>query len=326
MLIEQAFQCLPEMLLGRPYARQAYEGGLVSAFSMALLQEFNGRNVPNPIASLHAERLYSSAAFIGPDGKPRYRRADLHVDLDSVQASSAALSRYGWRHSNWIEAKFFRPPRTGSAPKTTNAGLLFADFLRLVALVPRGGTASTPRANGAVETRGVFTGRYLLHVYEGDPAALITSTRNRTARGPAGSRVWLDKLLTGGRQELSQADCRIASEGEAFLKAVGPTLRDISVQASVSTAVIDPVDLSPNLRGMYRCVLNRIDTFRVEVSTGEWVKLAADRTITENSAGAAEAVAKFVGERAGVTEADRQAPDPPPVADPVIAAAVPEVQ
>lgn len=323
MLIEQAFQCLPEILLGRPYARQAYEGGLVSAFSMALLQEFNGRNVANPIASLHAECPYSTTAFRGPDGRSRYRRVDLHVNLNSVQASSAPLSKYGWRHSNWIEAKFFRPPRTGTAPKTTNAGLLFADFLRLVTLVPRGGTAGAPQPNGTVATGDIFTGRYLLHVYEADYAALITSTRNQTQGGAAGTRVWLDKLMTAGRQSLSQADCSIASEGAAFLKAVGPTLRRVQVQAGVSTTVIDPIGLGAIPRGMYRCVLNRIDTFRVDIDTGEWVELTADRTITESSVGAADTIEKFVGERAGVTEADDQALDPPPVADPMIAAVIP---
>lgn len=325
MLIEQAFQCLPEMLLGRQYARQAYEGGLVSAFSMALLQEFNGRNVANPIASLHAECPYSSVAFVGPDGKARYRRADLHVDLNSVRTSSDALSRYGWRHSNWIEAKFFRPPRSGTAPKTTNAGLLYADLLRLITLVPRGGTPSNPKPDGSIDTPNTFRGRYLLHVYEGDHAALITSTRNRTRGGAAGTRLWLDKLLMAGRQSLSEADCSIGSEGGAFLDAVGPTLKRTKIQLTVSTAVLDPIDPAILSRGMYRCVLNRIDTFRVEIDSGEWVKLDSNRTITESATGAAAAIVRFVGERAGVTEADDQDPDPPPATDPMVIA-VPEVQ
>lgn len=321
MLIEQAFQCLPEMLLGRPYARQAYEGGLVSAFSMALLQEFNGRNVANPIASLHAECPYSTVAFVGPDGKARYRRADLHVDLNSVRASSGPLSRYGWRHSNWIEAKFLRPPKTGTAPKTTNAGLLYADLLRLVTLVPlqspRGAAPGVPKPDGTMETPNTFMGRYLLHVYDGDHAALITSTRNQTAGGAAGTRVWLDKLLVAGRQSLSNADCSIADEGGAFMNAVGSDLKRVQITVDVTNSVLDPIDPGALPRGMYRCVLNRIDTFRVELDTGEWVTLDANRTITESVAGAAAAVAKFVGERAGVTGADDQDPDPLPVADPM---------
>ena len=148
MLIEQAFHSLPEILLGRPYKQHDYEGGLVSAFSMALLQEFNGRSVPNPIASLRAEERYSSRRLIGSNGKPRYLRADLHVDLESVKVSSASLSSYGWRHSNWIEAKFFRRPRNGTVPKTTNAGLLFADLLRLVTLVPIRGPKNGPPTLG----------------------------------------------------------------------------------------------------------------------------------------------------------------------------------
>lgn len=330
MLIEQAFQCLPEVLLGRPYARQAYEGGLLSAFSMALLQEFNGRNVPNPIASLHAECPYSTVPFVGSDGKARYRRVDLHVDLASVGASSDPLSRYGWRHSNWIEAKFFRPPRTGAAPKTTNAGLLYADLLRLITLVPLvppGGAApGTPNLNGTIETPKTFMGRYLLHVYEGNHVALITSTRNQTAGGAAGTRVWLDKLLLTGRQSLSHADCSIADEGGAFMKAVGSDLRQVQIEVCVSTAVLDPIDPGTLSGSMFRCVLNRIDTFRVEIDSGEWVALDANRTITESATGAAAAVAAFVGERAGVTGADDQDPDPLHVADPMHGAVLPEVQ
>ncbi len=329
MLIEQAFQCLPEMLLGRRYARQAYEGGLVSAFSMALLQEFNGRNVANPIASLHAECPYSTVAFVGPDGRSRYRRADLHVDLSSLRASSGPLSRYGWRHSNWLEAKFFRPPQSGTAPKTTNAGLLYADLLRLVTLVPlqspRGAPPGVAKPDGTVETPNTFMGRYLLHVYEGDNAALITSTRNRTAGGAAGTREWLDRLLLAGRQALSAADCSIADEGGAFMDAVGSDLKQVEMTVGVTNIVLEPIDPSTLTRGMYRCVLNRIDTFRVELDTGEWVSLDVNRTVTESAAGAAGAIAKFVGERAGVTEADDQDPDPPPATDPMIVAA-PEVQ
>ena len=72
MIIEQAFVSLPELLMGNHYATQDYEAGLVGVFSMAILQELNGRNVAHPIQHLQAERRYDPASA---------RRADLYVNI-----------------------------------------------------------------------------------------------------------------------------------------------------------------------------------------------------------------------------------------------------
>lgn len=49
MLIEQTFHNLPEILLGAGYSRQEYsqgfEASIVSAFSLAILQELNGKTL-----------------------------------------------------------------------------------------------------------------------------------------------------------------------------------------------------------------------------------------------------------------------------------------
>ena len=73
MIIEQAFYNLPEILVGAGYAKQEYEAGIVSAYSLALLQELNGRNVSLPISAIYAEKQFS-AKFSG-------LRSDLHRPL-----------------------------------------------------------------------------------------------------------------------------------------------------------------------------------------------------------------------------------------------------
>ncbi|MGF1451199.1 MAG: hypothetical protein ACFB21_03875 [Opitutales bacterium] len=100
MLIEQAFFNLPEILVGAGYAKQDYEAGIVSAFSLAILQELNGRNAPNPISFLCAEKR-----FLGKNSK---LRTDIHVKLGKLYSGSRDYSEFGFRFSNWIEAKFFR--------------------------------------------------------------------------------------------------------------------------------------------------------------------------------------------------------------------------
>ena len=62
MIIEQALIALPELLLGNHYAVQEYEAGIVGVFSMAILQELNGRNVSHPVQHLQAERRYDPAS------------------------------------------------------------------------------------------------------------------------------------------------------------------------------------------------------------------------------------------------------------------------
>ena len=108
MLIEQALFSLPEVLTGGGYPKQDYEGGIVAALGQSLLQELNGRNAVNPLSHLIAERLYLKTGFAGANGKKRYLRADLHLNLKPLRLGTKRLSGFGWRHSNWIEAKFFR--------------------------------------------------------------------------------------------------------------------------------------------------------------------------------------------------------------------------
>jgi hypothetical protein len=237
MLIEQAFCALPEILCGTSYPKHEYEGGLVSAFTMAILQELNGRNVANPLSCLQSEHLYwkrdEASRFDN-----RYLRADLVVKLASLSQGNTRISSYGWRDENWLEAKFFRTSgRTSSSnpKKATNALIntldLLVDVIRLATLIKESPNSSSQ------------TARYLLHVYDAAPRAYVALARNTGANAsgsssvasvtsaftdddsdeaeedevgstsPRKARTWLQSLYVNGSQTYVLALARRASEG-----------------------------------------------------------------------------------------------------------------
>lgn len=125
VIIEQAFVALPELLLGNHYAIQDYEAGIVGVLSLAILQELNGRNVPHPIQHFQAERRYD------PESS---RRVDLFVNLRRLMVTNRRLGNYGWRHHNWVEAKFYRNKSSvqrHATNKATYQGQMIADLIRL---------------------------------------------------------------------------------------------------------------------------------------------------------------------------------------------------
>jgi hypothetical protein len=88
MLYEQAFYSLPEFLVGTGFTRYDAEGTLVMAFSMAVLQELNGRNINNPVSLINAERHYAGTSS---------RTADLHVNQTPIGLLNSSLSAFGVR-------------------------------------------------------------------------------------------------------------------------------------------------------------------------------------------------------------------------------------
>ena len=133
MLIENAFHYLPEVLSGSNYSVQEYEAGILNAISLAVLQELNARNIPNPLSSITVERPYSKSGFDRPDGAStkRHLRADLYIDITRNYVATEALSRFGWRHRCFLEAKLLRQDK---CPSTINAAHLLADLIRLCSL------------------------------------------------------------------------------------------------------------------------------------------------------------------------------------------------
>lgn len=314
MLIEQAFYNLPEILVGSRYPTQDYEGGVVAAFSLAILQELNGRNANNPISHLIAERIYQiervkvynaaqqpewkfryqAKPFRDGNDNPRYLRADLHVSLGGLRTGSAALARYGWRHSNWIEAKFYRECFNVHSPaKPANGGNLAADLVRLMVLPP----IEQPKKKGplivgnSVTYPELFSGRYLLHLYQGNPLNYQALRRNKTENKPGGKRKWLQALLTDGSQKIESLD--LGNEGESFMSPLNQALETIGVTASITNCVIKPLSNEAR-QDAYWCVLTRIDSFKVSVGNDSW-EVQHDQLGIESSPGAFERIRCFVG-------------------------------
>lgn len=250
MLIEQAFYALPEVLVGSGYAKQEYEASIVSAYSLALLGELNGRNVANPMTSIRAERKFFDAEYTN-------LRVDLNVSISKMMTGSKALSQMGFRFENWIEAKFFR----GKPASTQNLGQIAADIIRLSALVPLETTT---------DEKMLRNGRYLLHAYLGDPMIFLAPRRKQR---DAPDRAWVKALLSPGRHEIDSLE--LDNESDTFYKFLGRPLRACEVSLSVTNFVIDPPPTTK--QPYYTLVLTRIDASSVKFGGREF-KFSSDRT------------------------------------------------
>ena len=82
---------LPEFLTGTPFQRYQFEGTVVTAFAMAVLQELNSRNVQNPISLLRSEVEYPV---------DRAKRADLPSAAVPI-VFSRIWSGWGCCSSRW---------------------------------------------------------------------------------------------------------------------------------------------------------------------------------------------------------------------------------
>lgn len=307
MITEQALLHLPEILTGSGYPEQHYESGIVSAFSLALLQSLNGRNVPNPISCLQTEK-----PFRGRDGwprpepeTPRYLRADLNVKLNRMKAGSKRLAAYGWRHDNWIESKFFR----GAVPnKQVNTGALLADLLRILTLVPSIRDRKYPNNE--------ITGRFLLHVYQGLNPASYHQMNKQIGQGSE-PRKWLAPLMTGGR---SKCEAILLADYEAggILGEINAHLGELQIEFDATTFRVDPIfDLGANYT-QYTCILSRVDAFKVSRGAVS-LEVRADRSVIETpdkdhvTAEIREHVGRWISTKASGVEAKQ--PDEAEVED-----------
>jgi hypothetical protein len=258
MLIEQAFHNLPEILLGAGYARQEYahgfEASIVGAFSLAILQELNGRNASNPISFFMAEKRYP--------GLDQNVRADLHIDLERLFVGSKDYSDFGFRFSNWIEAKYFRVTN-GTPPNTQNLGAIAADLIRLVTLVPQE-PADDVKQN---------TGRYFLHVYQGDP---FQKKHVLSDRADKTKREWIEKILTPGCHKDVSLDLSKESKWKSFFTHIPKTFEIAVVNLDITSYVLSPVTHPEN--ELYTIALTRIDSAKFEMGTHK-LDLTQDRRL-----------------------------------------------
>ena len=219
MLIEQAFFNLPEIMVGNGYIETEYEGGIVSAFSLALLQELNGRNIDNPISCINAEKRY--------DASYNYR-SDLYINLTKTDLNNQYLRRYGFRQSNYLEAKFFRGTQSNT---TDNVLKILLDLYRVMLM---------PIKDEKTPTN---IGRYFLHVYLGNPDDFFGKKFS-----------WLSIITKQGIQCIK---VKLSEEISAF---------NIFPQNFHAEIIVNNlcIQSSPSTEGKnYTFILSRLDEFKV---------------------------------------------------------------
>lgn len=242
MIVEQAFHYLPEILCGNAYPMQEYEHGIVGALSLAALQELNARNVANPLSCLQAERRYREDGVFKGGEKPRHLRADLFLDFASLEVLNRSLASYGFRENAWVEAKFFRD----TPDKKKNTGLLLADLIRLITLVP---DSEKPYSDCS---------RYLLHVYDACPTHHLHLTAGE----------WVQMIREPGPNWNIQIE--LEKSGDRIIEGLGNVL-ELAICADVSNTILRPqVSTDAHPEGTFVCILTRIDGFKVSMAGSEF--------------------------------------------------------
>lgn len=238
MIFEQAFMAMPEFLTGTPFSAYQFEATIANAFTLAMLQELNSRNVQNPISLLRSEVSYPGTG----------KHADIHIGLGPLEIFNEKFASYGYYEDNWLEAKFCRLSTAGTpvVPPLTSTHLLLKDLLRLCMMVPDAppGDASS-------------SGRYLLHAYQNNPSQYLVHKRN--SGGSRTERVWLSPLLEAGDQHLVIRDLG-KERTKSFDVNVGKKAALYEVEAHITNLVHKPRTASPNV---YYIVLTRINDFSV---------------------------------------------------------------
>ncbi|ELX4209819.1 hypothetical protein QJ367_004507 [Vibrio vulnificus] len=261
MIFEQAFMALPEFLTGTPFKRYQFEGTVVTAFSMAVLQELNARNVPNPVSLLRSEVAYPIDIA---------KRADLHIDLTNLNIFNEELESYGVYMNNWLEAKFCRigPKGKPVTPILDSTFLLLKDLIRLCSLVPD---------NQLLGDKSV-SGRYLLHAYQNEPSDYFVFNRNQNKKRV--KREWINKIITPGKHVLEINDLGY-ERTNTFYKNVGKKARLFKLKVNITNLVHEPFPMSNDV---YYVVLTRIDDF--EIYIGNTVVGRKGGELIENQQGA----------------------------------------
>lgn len=286
MLIEQAFFNLPEVLAGTRYPKLEYESGLVMALTHALLQELNGRNANNPLSYFQIERLYRSGGNFPYTNTKRFLRADLFVNLSQLGIGNKHVRQYGWKHRNWLEAKFFR---NSNSNRTHNVAYVLADILRLAILVPEG-TNSLPLDDPRYRSSSA---RYFLHVYDDDPKNYLALSNKK----------WLKLLVTSGKHTLEIKG--LQSLAKSIIEKLGD-VTELEVKLEVQNRVIEPIYVEQ--QPAYYCVLSRLDKIKVE-RDNVWFEIDLNGSISESKKHAYNEIVGYVAENISLKPVDVKADD-----------------
>lgn len=181
MIIEGAFYKLIDIFLAETSPETVYEQQLVSHFAMAVVLEFQSRNIPYPLLNIKLEKPYPKHR-----SDHELRRGDLFVEIPNegkmMQLVTPGLKRYGVCLENWIEIKFFgglKRTKGGTETKTDNVGMLIADLLKMKAYAPKDSC------------------KYLIVGFNDDPKHYLAWTNKKTGR----KREYLDRFFEEGRHK-----------------------------------------------------------------------------------------------------------------------------
>ncbi len=313
MIFENALGYLPEILAGSSYYEKNYEASIVNAFSLAVLQALNARNVPNPLSVIDAERFYGDT-----EDNPRHLRADLFVNISSMSVGSQELARFGWRYQNWLEAKFFRKIDGKATINSTSAKIgLAADIVRLCTLAtpfvsysPKESKRYFPDKRGQNSPDGKYqnlcTGRYLLHVYDRDPHNLLGDCTDKWK--------WLNNLYSYSPEIFT---IKFVDKGKTkLLKRTFPEpIFNIEIQNIKIKNFIFEQCPKDGIEERLKCVLSKIISFKVVWGEYSWEE-KEDRTAVANPLDSwlkiKDAVAKNIDFNSSTT---KQNDDYPPTSD-----------
>lgn len=288
MIIEQAFHSLPEILCGSHYPKQEYESGLVVALTQAILQELNGRNAPNPLSYFQVEKLYRSRGNFPKTQSPRYLRADLYLNIANLRVGNRSIRQYGWKHYNWLEAKFFRNQSAQgtkhSGNKTNGVALIIEDLLRLAILV---------REEPDQYNWSPSSARYFLHVYDSEPKWYL----------PFRKRGWLKQLVTVGKHEIELTKL---DEEPASVKKLMGGIDQIKAYLTIRNQVIEPIYTQHY--PVYHCVLTRIDKIKIELDSYSF-EIKPEGKIVQSSNGAYKEIVGYLASNIRLQPADVESDD-----------------
>ena len=266
MIIEQALMNLPETMVGAGFGHKNYEGSIVSAFSLAILQSLNSRNIPNPMSCIIAEYAYERT-------KSKNLRVDLKISLGKTFLGTKAYSNYDFRFENFIEAKYYQlsqsATNTSKGNPTQNTVAVLKDIIRLI-LLP----TTTRKKNKS------NIGRYFLHVYEGGDIGKHISLKKR--KGTT-KRLWLENLTTQGDFDIKLDD--IKEDDYEWWKSLNISKLEINVTNYRISSI--PIANNQIQNTIYTYLLTRINSFSVCIGNGDYtLELDSSMSIKESMSSA----------------------------------------
>ncbi|HHX2498619.1 TPA: hypothetical protein ACU8BN_000350 [Neisseria subflava] len=262
MIIEQALMNLPETMVGAGFGHKNYEGSIVSAFSLAILQSLNSRNIPNPMSCIIAEYAYERT-------QSKNLRVDLKISLGKTFLGTRAYSNYGFRFENFIEAKYYQLSQsvtnTSKSNPTQNTVAVLKDIIRLI-LLP-----TTKHNNNKSNI-----GRYFLHVYEGgDIGKHLSFTKRKKTE-----RIWLKNLTTQGDFDIKLDD--IKEDDYEWWKLLNISKLEINVTNYRISSIPIANNQIPNTT-IYTYLLTRINSFSVCIGNSDYtLELDSSMNIKES--------------------------------------------